>query len=387
MIKAFAVLMCLLLFGNPIAKAELWDNSILENTGDPYKIGFAIVLNANSPVFKQPNGDIQDYLTDGDTVWVTSERVDSNGNSWFGINYFLYALSRQKEGWIRSDDIATMDELFTDIKKIAVSYYGIAGLKNDGTVIIVGERDPRMKPRTNSAWSNIVDIAVDMWDTYGVSADYEIYCDNLEGSIHSVKADKIYADKNSNQAVYFYKNQIVTMTGQIEGLEFSPSRIQGTQLPGLNEILFTTWNYLSITRGSTINASLGTNQKQTEWEEVQSIVSGMHHTVVLLKNGTVLSNGQNIFGECNTEKWNNIVEISVGEYHTLGLKSDGTVVAAGLNTEGQCDVQDWRDIVQADGSTRFSAGLTKDNRVLLQGNFKFGLADQREDLKAFYAGH
>ena len=36
--------------------------------------------------------------------------------------------------------------------------------------------------------------------------------------------------------------------------------------------------------------------------------------------------------------------VSAGEWHTVGLKVDGTVVTVGRNLAGQCDVSGWADI-------------------------------------------
>jgi alpha-tubulin suppressor-like RCC1 family protein len=43
--------------------------------------------------------------------------------------------------------------------------------------------------------------------------------------------------------------------------------------------------------------------------------------------------------------WTDIVAIAAGSNHTVGLKSDGTVITVGSNIYGQCDVSDWVNIV------------------------------------------
>jgi membrane protein involved in colicin uptake len=42
--------------------------------------------------------------------------------------------------------------------------------------------------------------------------------------------------------------------------------------------------------------------------------------------------------------WRDIVAVSTSGGHTVGLKADGTVVAEGMNGHGECDTGRWRDI-------------------------------------------
>ena len=67
----------------------------------------------------------------------------------------------------------------------------------------------------------------------------------------------------------------------------------------------------------------------------------MRHTVGLKSDGTVVSTGNNEFGQCDVSSWTDTVSVSAGAGHTIGLKSDGTVVAVGYIDDGSCAVSGW----------------------------------------------
>ena len=82
---------------------------------------------------------------------------------------------------------------------------------------------------------------------------------------------------------------------------------------------------------------------EKRWER-KMIATGLHHTLGLKNDGTVLAVGENNAGQCDISDWRDIVAIATDYEHTVGLKSNGTVLAVGNNDDGQCEVSDWRDI-------------------------------------------
>src|SRR3954467_12536307 len=62
------------------------------------------------------------------------------------------------------------------------------------------------------------------------------------------------------------------------------------------------------------------------------IACGARHPLALKADGTVVSWGQNTYGQTNTPAGlGNVVAVDGGEYHSVALKADGTVVAWGRN--------------------------------------------------------
>ena len=125
------------------------------------------------------------------------------------------------------------------------------------------------------------------------------------------------------------------------------------------------------------------------WQEVTVPISGgLHHTIGLKSNDTVVAVGLNSSGQCSVSKWTDIVAISAGNYHTIGLKSDGTVVAVGLNSSGQCSVSEWTDIVAISAGGSHTVGLKSDGTVVAVGLNSSGQYSVSEwtDIVAISAG-
>jgi hypothetical protein len=94
------------------------------------------------------------------------------------------------------------------------------------------------------------------------------------------------------------------------------------------------------------------------------IISASSHGIAALKSdGTVLSYDMSD----DLSGWSDIVSVSVGVDHVLGLKSDGTVVSMGDNAFGQCSVASWNDVISIHAGHFTSFGITRNGRVLTAG--------------------
>ena len=82
-------------------------------------------------------------------------------------------------------------------------------------------------------------------------------------------------------------------------------------------------------------------------------------------DGSVVSVGDNSYGQCDTDTWTDIVAISASTYHTVGLKSDGSVIAVGDNSYGKCDIDSWTDIVAISADDYHTVGLKSDGSVVV----------------------
>lgn len=95
---------------------------------------------------------------------------------------------------------------------------------------------------------------------------------------------------------------------------------------------------------------------------------GLYHNTELLSDGTVKSEGANIFGECNVSEWTDIKAVSCGNWHTVGLKKDGTLVACGSNVNGQCNVSDISKKAVAVSCGRYHTAILLENgKVIIKG--------------------
>lgn len=110
--------------------------------------------------------------------------------------------------------------------------------------------------------------------------------------------------------------------------------------------------------------SRGPISESNGFEEVILLRCGKTHHAALRKDGTVVAEGDNQYGQCDVDHWVNISSITVGDHHTVGLRQDGTVVAAGLNDNGQCEVASWRDIVSIAAGENETSGVCADGTVV-----------------------
>lgn len=118
-------------------------------------------------------------------------------------------------------------------------------------------------------------------------------------------------------------------------------------------------------------ASLATETKA--FETTPMIEAGYYFAVGLNKNGTVVTAGENRFGQRNVSSWTDIIDVSAYSYHTVGVKKDGTVVSVGNNVNGERNISSWMDIVAVSAGSGYTLGLKSDGTVLAVGDTRSGL--------------
>lgn len=153
---------------------------------------------------------------------------------------------------------------------------------------------------------------------------------------------------------------------------------------GLNHSLVLKSDGTVVTFGDNEYGQLNTQS----WKDIVAVSAGGYHSLGLKSNGTVVAVGYNRYGQGNVGSWKNIVAISAGDYHTLGLKSDGVVVSVGSDENGQCAVQNWRDIVAVSAGEGHSLGLKSDGSVVAVGSNGNGQCNVQswKDIVAISAG-
>ena len=139
----------------------------------------------------------------------------------------------------------------------------------------------------------------------------------------------------------------------------------------------------AIAFGKAGDYSDGRAQSMALWDTFarrDTIAAGIHYSVGLRTDGTVVATGRNDFGQCNVSGWDGIIAVSSGGHYTLGLKSDGTVVATGNNESGSCDVAGWRDIVAIYAGDGCSVGIRIDGTLLVAGltNDRTGIEEWKD---------
>lgn len=121
------------------------------------------------------------------------------------------------------------------------------------------------------------------------------------------------------------------------------------------------------------------------FKQVVSVAAGSEHSVFLYSDGTVSACGNKLGYKCNirehkgdVSEWKDIVAIAAGSDHTVGLRSDGTVVASGSFILGACNVEKWTDIVSIACGPFSTLGVKIDGTVVACGSSDFGALDARK---------
>jgi alpha-tubulin suppressor-like RCC1 family protein len=115
------------------------------------------------------------------------------------------------------------------------------------------------------------------------------------------------------------------------------------------------------------------------WKQV---AAGLHHTVALKSDGTVVAWGYNDYGQTNVPQGlTGVVQVAASGVHTVALKNDGTVVAWGWNNFGQTDVpQNLTGVVQVAAGELHTVALKSDGTVVAWGANGSGQTNVPEDL-------
>lgn len=144
-------------------------------------------------------------------------------------------------------------------------------------------------------------------------------------------------------------------------------------------------------------ADTASGGQQGQTNSAVQITGGKNFSVILKKDGTVWTWGQNDHGKLGlgisadsrahpvqVPGLTDIVMISAGNMHTLALRSDGTVWAWGLNTSGELgdgtttdrnapvQVQGISDVVKVAAGALHSIAVTRDGSIWTWGNNSYG---------------
>lgn len=117
------------------------------------------------------------------------------------------------------------------------------------------------------------------------------------------------------------------------------------------------------------------------WNDIIVVAAGYSHVLGLRRDGTVVSAGENDYGQCDVTEWNDIIFIAADGENSFGLRRDGTVIAVGKNNYGQCDVEYWERIVSISASRAAITGIREDGVIHIAG-----IGNEMEYMNNFVAG-
>ncbi len=251
----------------------------------------------------------------------------------------VVAVGNNADGQCNVDD-------WKDIEAISLGINHTVGLKSNGSVVAVGDND--YGQCNVDDWESIVAISASSGNTVGLKADGSVVAVgyNADGQCNVDDWENIIAISASDRNTIGLKSD-----GTVVAIGFN--NIGQCDVSDWVDILMIStggFHTVGLKADGTVVATGNNTHGQcnvVDWTDIVAISVGKDYTVGLKANGTVVAVGNNEYGQCNTDimdDWSNIVAISAGCYYIVGLKSDGTVVASGDNDYGQCNVADWTGI-------------------------------------------
>ena len=253
---------------------------------------------------------------------------------------------------------------WADIVAVGAGYDYTVGLKADGTIVIAGNNN--YGERDAEAWTDIVAVSAGHSHIVGLKAD---------GTV--VAAGN---DLSGQCEVSDWANIRLP-----EGAEAADPAEQGTDELAAARAVIASHSETTISAGRASTVGLkrdgtvlaeGNNKNgqcnTSDWTDIVAVSAGGSHTVGLKADGAVVAVGSNAYGQCDVSEWTDIIAVAAGDNHTVGIRLDGTVVAVGNNADGQCDVSDWTDIIAVSAGTSGTVGLKSDGTVVAVGNNAYG---------------
>ena len=262
---------------------------------------------------------------------------------------------------------------------ISRGYDHMAGVQEDGTVVIVGlnARNGESEKEHLAAvakWKNIISVAAGYHNTVGLMANGKVVAagKNEDGQCNVGEWKNIVAIATSPKVGHTLG---LKSDGSVVATGYASSCYV---LAWRNIISISAAMFFSVglqSDGSVVASEASVNDKVSKWDKIIEISSGVWHVLGLKSNGTVVAVGDNDYGECETSSWKDIINISAGNYHSVGLKSDGTVVAVGDNDYGECETSSWKDIVAISAGHYCTLGLKSNGTVVAAGNTYTGFRE------------
>ena len=280
-------------------------------------------------------------------AWKGIVAISAKSNHILGLKSDGTVLSAGCYSWEKCSHISN----WNNIIKISAGITHSLGLKSDGTVVAAG--DNKFGECDVSSWTDII----------AISAHY-FYSIGLKSNGTVLVAGKIgYDDCESNVSLW---KDIVS----VYATEHYPFGLKadGTVVVLDSEIITDEDDEFYY---EFINGEYG-DMLLSELENISAISAGDYngstYILGLKADGTVDSQGKNIYGRCDVSEWTDIIEISAGATHSLGLKSDGTVVVSGWTQYDACDVHSWTDIIAIQATEECSFGLKSDGTIVAVGD-------------------
>lgn len=252
-----------------------------------------------------------------------------------------------------------------NIISVSLGYEHSVGLKSDGTVIAAGNN---IRGQCNvSDWVDIISISTGDSYTIGLKSDGTVVAvgDNRKGQCNVLDWQNIVSVVASSESTMGVKaDGTIVQVGDVEEIyNYGWKNIMSLSVMGSGNVVGRKTDNTLIIAGHNQESY---NRELAKIKDLVSLTRTDEGTLVGLRDdGTLLIIGEDE-GCFDIYDWQDIIAISSGESHIIGLKSDGTVVAEGDNSRGQCDVFEWNNIsaIPSEFLWYKSIGLQSDGKIV-----------------------
>ena len=195
------------------------------------------------------------------------------------------------------------DSKWNDLVKVSTGYHHLVGVKQDGTVVAVGENS--YGQCDVNEWRDIIDVSASYYHTAGLRADGTVIVtgENDDGRCNTQDwKDIVEIDTSYHNTVGLRADGTVVVAGDNED-----------------------------------------GQCNTEdWNNIVAVSSGDGVTLGLKTDGTVVAAGGSAWEENKVEDWTDVVSILAGMCASFGIRKDGTVLSLGYEDYDHETIRRWK---------------------------------------------
>jgi len=240
---------------------------------------------------------------------------------------------------------------WSDIVQVSAGEYYSLGLKKDGTVVAVGDKSLKW---SFTDWKDIISISAGAYYAVGLKKDGTIvttYDGYRETYIDSYKDIKYIDIANSTVILINEEGKILnairdqyTEKRTKAFIEKYDNPISAQTTLALNAVLKDNGQLVLNSPRPLINIGNKTyhNIAQFDMDYLLICMLTKYGEVKIVKyQGSWFYMKKY---EDEVKSWENIISVDAGADHVIALTSHGTVLSIGENDFGQCDVNEWTDI-------------------------------------------
>lgn len=339
--------------------------------------GFAEVAKRNVNMREAPGGSTKWQLDSPQSVFVFEERTVGD---YLWCHVYTYIGKNPRSGWIRGDMLRFADDEFAGVAEVAANDRFIMGIRQDGTVAIMGDDMPHSPcVQTVRTWKDVTQVCGESVGVQALTSGGQVLAVGRQGNLDGMRADRICGDyayplnssgqflhDNWNSAWQWDTAQSTAWLGDgryraVEGRDLNVDTaltIDGRILfapvnEPLGQSAYADWNVAC--------SQLFTGGSYTAMDKSYAILAALR------ADGTVQVSSFQYPDACRTQEWTDVVRVSAGGDFVLGLRGDGTVLYAGADEDHARRVRGWTDVIDVAAGSRFSIALFADGHVEMAG--------------------